>query len=98
MAIRPEHRTQARAAYEVLTKEGFRCFIGTKPHNCHVVSVLSGNRKAIQRVIHMAFHKPEYSITKVKGKEVIMLHFIKPESPLIEWGATPPVAEGGYGE
>jgi hypothetical protein len=97
MAIRPEHSTQARAAYEVLTKEGFRCFIGTKPHNRHIVSVFSGNRKAIQHAIHVAFHKPEYSITKVKGKEIIMLHFIKPESPFIDWNNLPAgVAETDY--
>jgi secreted PhoX family phosphatase len=73
--LRAERKTQAQAAYEVLTGEGFRCFIGTKDHNCHIVSVFHPGKQAIQDVLNRAIHHPVYEMKKIKERNVFMLHF-----------------------
>lgn len=87
--------TQAQAAYEVLTAAGYRCFIGSKPHNKHIVSVFSTKQKAIIHELIVKFHNPQFQISKLKGKDVIMLHFQKPNDPISPFGQ-PYVHTGGY--
>jgi hypothetical protein len=73
--LKTDRKSQAQAAYEVLTGEGFRAFIGTKPHNCHIVSVFTQANKAVQDTLNRAMHSPVYDMKKIKGRNVLMLHF-----------------------
>lgn len=73
--LKEDRKTQAQACYEVLCKEGFKAFIGTKPHNRHIVSVFTDNKKAIFTTLDRAIHHPRYALSKVASGNIYLLNF-----------------------
>lgn len=75
MALKTERKTQAQACYDILEQAGYKVFIGTKPHNCHLVTVFTTNRRHVTHLIICAMHNPAFEVKKVKGYAILTVRF-----------------------